>query len=105
MDMAISPPRRPDLETARMFPRILCRLAGAAFALASLLALGACGSLPKIDRGPIASEAIPLSTKTTLGRIAQGSQPTPDVSGFRLMPLGLFSLASRWQLARRADGS
>jgi putative cardiolipin synthase len=90
---------------ARMFERSFRRLAGAALALAALLMLGACGSLPKIDRLAIASEAIPLSTKTTLGRIAQGSQPNPDVSGFRLMPLGLFSLDTRVQLARRAEVS
>jgi putative cardiolipin synthase len=67
--------------------------------------LGACTTLPSIDRAAIASEAIPLSTQTTLGRIAQTSMPTPDASGFRLMPLGLFSLDTRVQLARRAEVS
>jgi putative cardiolipin synthase len=88
-----------------MFERTLRGLASAALVLAALLALGACGSLPKIDREAIASEAIPLSTQTTLGRIAQRSAPTPDLSGFRLMPLGLFSLDTRVQLARRAEVS
>ncbi len=88
-----------------MFERIFRRLAGAALATAALLMLGACGTLPKIDRTANASEAIPLSTKTTLGHIAQSSQPNPDVSGFRLMPLGLFSLDTRVQLARRAEVS
>ena len=77
------------------------RLAVAATAVACAL-LGACSSLPQIDRDAIASEAIPLSTATTLGRIAKQSQPSPEVSGFRLMPLGLFSLDARVQLARRA---
>jgi putative cardiolipin synthase len=67
--------------------------------------LGACSSLPVIDREAIASEAIPLDTKTTLGGIAQRSMPAPDLSGFRLMPLGLFSLDTRVQLARRAEVS
>ena len=75
--------------------------------LAALLLalLGACSSLPVIDREVIASEAIPLDAKTTLGGIAQRSMPTPDLSGFRLMPLGLFSLDTRVQLARRAEVS
>jgi putative cardiolipin synthase len=72
---------------------------------AALLLLGACSTLPAVDREAIKSEAIPLSTKTTLGRIAQTSAPTPEVSGFRLMPLGLFSLDARVQLARRAEVS
>ena len=73
---------------------------------AMLLALlGACSSLPVIDREAIASEAIPLDAKTTLGGIAQRSMPAPDLSGFRLMPLGLFSLDTRVQLARRAEVS
>jgi putative cardiolipin synthase len=72
---------------------------------AALSLLGACSTLPAIDREAIKSEAIPLSTTTTLGRIAQTSAPTPDVSGFRLMPLGLFSLDARVQLARRAEVS
>ena len=88
-----------------MFARTVRRRIGAVFAFVCLLALGACSSLPKIDREPIASEAIPLSTQTTLGRIAQASAPAPEVSGFRLMPLGLFSLDTRVQLARRAQVS
>jgi len=80
------------------------RLAVAA-TLASAMLLGACTSLPVVDREAIASEAIPLSTTTTLGRIAKGSQPAPELSGFRLMPLGLFSLDTRVQLARRAEVS
>jgi cardiolipin synthase C len=81
------------------------RFAAVCVLLALLLGLGACGSLPRVDRGAIASEAIPLSTKTTLGRIAQSSLPAPELSGFRLMPLGLFSLDTRVQLARRAEVS
>jgi cardiolipin synthase C len=81
------------------------RLAGAALLFAALLMLGACSTLQAVDREAIISEAIPLSTQTTLGRIAKISQPDPDLSGFRLMPLGLFSLDTRVQLARRAEVS
>jgi putative cardiolipin synthase len=80
------------------------RLAGAALLAASAF-LGACSTLPAVDRDAIASEAIPLSTSTTLGRIAKTSQPAPELSGFRLMPLGLFSLDTRVQLAKRAEVS
>lgn len=71
-----------------------------------LLALGGCATrLPQVDRERLASEAIPASATSTLGRIAQESQPSPDQSGFRLMPLGTFSLDARLQLARRAEVS
>ena len=73
--------------------------------LASALLLAACSTLPSVNRDAIASEAIPLSAKTTLGRIASTSMPAPELSGFRLMPLGLFSLDTRVQLARRAEVS
>jgi cardiolipin synthase C len=75
-----------------------------AFAFALML-LGGCSTLPAVDRGSIASEAIPLDSATTLGRIAKNSQPAADLSGFRLMPLGVFSLDTRVELARRAEGS
>jgi putative cardiolipin synthase len=81
------------------------QLARCGMAVALALVLGACGSLPTIDRDALAGEAIPLSTLTTLGRIAQTSSPAPELSGFRLMPLGLFSLDTRVQLARRAEVS
>ena len=81
------------------------RFASVCLVLALLLGLGACSSLPMVNREAIASEAIPLSTQTTLGRIAQSSAPAPELSGFRLMPLGQFSLDTRVQLARRAEVS
>ena len=57
-----------------------------------LLGLSACTTLPQIDRAALASEAIGLSPASNLGRIASGYRPAPDQSGFRLMPLGSFSL-------------
>jgi cardiolipin synthase C len=82
------------------------RMRSAVLALTmALLALAGCTSLPTVDRQAIASEAIPLSAATTLGRIATAYVPAPDQSGFRLMPLGKFSLDTRVQLARRAEVS
>jgi putative cardiolipin synthase len=67
--------------------------------------LAGCTSLPQVDREAIASEAIGISPKTTLGRIALASTPDKEMSGFRLMPLGTFSYDTRLQLARRAEVS
>lgn len=83
----------------------LRRVAGRLAGVVLVLTLGACSSLPVLDRVAIASEAIPLSPTTTLGQIALESAPSPELSGFRLMPLGLFSLDTRVQLARRAEVS
>jgi putative cardiolipin synthase len=70
------------------------------------LTLGACATrLPQLNRDAIASEALPASNATTLGRMAAQAQPEPGQSGFRLMPLGTFSLDARLQLARRAENS
>ena len=85
------------LSRARASRGVVCLLA--------VLVLAACTTLPKIDREPIASEAIGLSEQTTLGRIANAYRPDPLHSGFRLMPLGTFSFDTRIQLARRAEVS
>ncbi len=73
--------------------------------VAAILVLAGCAGLPVIDRGPITSTAIPLAEQTTLGRIANAYRPEPDHSGFRLLPLGTYSLDTRFQLARRAEVS
>ena len=70
-----------------------------------LLVLAGCGSLQHIDRAAVPSEAIPASNDTALGRMAGSYRPAPDQSGFRLMPLGSYSLDTRVQLARRAQVS
>ena len=82
-------------------------LAGLSWLLATLwlLSLGGCGTLPSVDRVARHADAIPLSADTVLGRIAGSYRPAPDQSGFRLMPLGSFSLDTRVQLARRAQVS
>lgn len=85
----------------------LARRVASLLAVLSLSAvLGGCATaLPSVDREAIASEAVEASTRTTLGRIAQESLPEKGLSGFRLMPLGTFSLDTRVQLAQRAQES
>jgi putative cardiolipin synthase len=71
--------------------------------LATILLVG-CGSLPQ--RGePSASSAMKPSPDSPLVQIAQASIPSPELSGFRLMPVGVYALDTRIQLARRAKHS
>ncbi len=77
----------------------------AAFLGLVLALLSACAGLPPNPPDRPTSQALPLDRATTLGRVAQASQPDPGLSGFRLLPLGLFSLDARVQLARRAEAS
>ena len=70
-----------------------------------LVLLGGCASFAVVDRAAIASTAIGLSKDTELGRIASSYDPGELKSGFRLMPLGPFSLDTRIELARRAQVS
>jgi putative cardiolipin synthase len=93
------------LATASAGP-VLRRAAFWCVALLFFAVLGGCAtSLPKVDREAIASEAIPMSPTTTLGKIALRSTPSKEQSGFRLMPLGTYSYDTRLQLARRAEVS
>ena len=74
--------------------------------LAILLAglLSGCGTLPSgIQRTP--SQALAPSANTALGAIAKASTPSAEQSGVRLLPLGLYSLDTRVQLAQRAQAS
>ena len=70
-----------------------------------LLALSACSSLPVVNRDLIASQAVPSDGRTALARIATNGQPTPEASGFRLLPLGTFALDARGQLSKRAQAT
>ncbi len=71
-----------------------------------VLGLGGCAtSLPRIDRDAITSEALPPRPDSELSRIVAASTPEGAHSGFRLMPLGSFSLDTRIELARRARDS
>ena len=63
-----------------------------------------CGTLPSgIQRTP--SQALAPSANTALGGIAKASTPSAEQSGVRLLPLGLYSLDTRVQLAQRAQAS
>ena len=66
-----------------------------------LVTLAGCGSLPQRIEPP-RSEARPASPASPLTRIVRNSLPSPELSGFRLMPLGVFSLDARLELADRA---
>ena len=60
-----------------------------------------CGALP--PRGEQTdSHAITPSPDSPLARVAQASVPTADLSGFRLMTAGFYSLDARIELVRRA---
>ena len=76
----------------------------ALLALSVIALLGACGSLP-----PMRERAMATSTQadpsTALAKIAVASTPPGEHSGFRLMPLGVYSLDARIQLAQRAQRS
>jgi putative cardiolipin synthase len=73
-------------------------------ALVVVTLLAACGTLPaEVDRRH--STALPASAESPLARIAANSRPDDVSTGFRLMPLGAYSLDTRIELARRAHDS
>jgi putative cardiolipin synthase len=72
--------------------------------LVAVLCVSACGILP--DRGdPPASTALPVAPDAPLARVAAASVADAAQSGFRLMPLGAYSLDARIELIRRARQS
>ncbi len=66
--------------------------------------LAACGSLPTATERRL-SNALPVQPGAALVKIAQASSPSPELSGFRLLPLGAYSLDARLQLIDRAAHS
>ncbi len=86
-----------------LLSRYLLRLR-AALAIALAAALGACGTLPAPHERP-SVHAGPVDPSTRLAAIAAASTPPGEDSGFRLMPLGVYSLDARIQLAQRAEHS
>ena len=80
-------------------------LPGLLLTFALVLLAGCATPLPGVDREATASEAIPGSNATPLGRLVEASTPDGVHSGFRLMPLGAFSFDTRVQLVRRAEAS
>src|SRR5437763_3253443 len=66
--------------------------------------LASCGALP--PRGEQADSHAPTpSPDSPLVRVAQASMSDPPMSGFRLMPVGFYSLDARIELVRRARDS
>jgi len=80
------------------------RAALRALALAAFDALAGCGTLPPRGDAP-QTTALPPSADSPLVRLAEASLPGPDLSGFRLLPMGYYSLDARVELARRATRS
>ena len=68
------------------------------------LCMVACGTVPPQVERP-ASFARQPAADSALARIVQDSIPDPALTGFRLMPLGSYSLDARIQLAQRARDS
>jgi putative cardiolipin synthase len=70
---------------------------------AALLQVG-CASLPAgVQR--TRSVALPADDHSGLGRIAMASLPDDELTGFRLLPTGLFALDTRLALVQRAERS
>ncbi|MDM0073342.1 phospholipase D family protein [Variovorax sp. J2P1-59] len=80
------------------------RLLRMALMLAAMALLGACGSLPVAPERPVEFATRP-DAATPLAKIVADSTPPDEHSGFRLMPLGVYSLDARIQLAKRAQVS
>ena len=81
----------------------LCWISRAFLAL-SVVALTACGSLPAApDRA--AARTQPTDPSTPLAKIATASGPSVTQSAARLLPLGVYALDARLQLAQRAQRS
>ncbi|MCC6195560.1 MAG: phospholipase D family protein [Burkholderiales bacterium] len=74
-------------------------------AFAALLLAG-CGGLPQRSETP-RSDALPPSAASPLAKLVEVSTPPGDatLTGFRLMPTGLYSLDARIELAKRAQRS
>src|SRR5437868_14523724 len=74
------------------------------FALVASHALAGCGMLPPLaESTPTA--ALKAAPDSELVKIAERSRPAPELSGFRLMPLGSYALDTRVQIAKRATHS
>ena len=66
--------------------------------------LSGCATLPPLTPSQL-SAAIAPSMDTLLGRVALSSTPTPELTGFRLLPSGAFALDTRLALIQRAQRS
>lgn len=73
------------------------------FACLSIV-LTACGSLPAVKMME-ATNSLSPDASSPLARVVSSSTPPGEHSGFRLLPLGVYSLDARLELARRAKHS
>mgnify|MGYP003583290689 CR=1 FL=1 len=71
--------------------------------LVAFMAVG-CGSLPP-QKEMAPTMALPVDESGELAKIVKASSPPEEHSGFRLMPLGVYSLDARIELAKRAKRS
>jgi putative cardiolipin synthase len=95
---------RPGAAARRLAGPAALRVLAAAALAAFALFLAGCGTLPA-NAGRLDTSALPPSPDSPLVKMAITSQPAPDQTGVRLMPLGAFSLDTRLQLAQRASQS
>ena len=72
--------------------------------LGAIFLLSACGSLPAVKL-MADTRALPVDSSAPLAKIVAASTPQGEHSGFRLMPLGVYSLDARLALAKRATRS
>lgn len=84
----------------RNFQRWISR----AFFALCVVTVTACGSLPA-TRDRASAHAEPSDPSTPLAKIATASGPAATNSGARLLPLGVYALDARLQLAQRAQRS
>jgi putative cardiolipin synthase len=95
---------RINASTPRTAPPLWRRVAVHCVLAAAALWAAGCASLPQgVVRPP--SQAMDASPDTELGRLAQTASPDPALSGFRLMSWSAQALATRIELAQRAQRS
>ncbi|MGJ7543585.1 phospholipase D family protein [Variovorax sp. LT1R16] len=82
--------------------QIAARCAAWLALMGAVVLLAACGGLP-IAKQMQPTLSRPVDPTTPLAKIVQASTPPGEHSGFRLMPLGVYSLDARIELARRAQ--
>ncbi len=87
-----------------LFRRFIARTAIRSAVLCAAVFLSACGGLPVLKQMP-ATRTLAVDRSSALAKIVTASTPPGEHSGFRLMPLGVYSLDARLELARRAQHS
>ena len=91
-----------SLLSARRFFHHPAGVARAALLCLAAALLGACGTLPAPRPATPETRATAPDVSSPLARTAAASMPPDGQSGLRLLPLGVYSLDARLELARRA---